>query len=219
MSTITRSNPGRVSMLPSAIVLMMVFTVGVPDVSSHQTPPPATPVSAFTAEEAIVQITGDDGVLRFEVAEDAKPYVWSGQPELVDGRPASATPFLTYGYIYPEGTLTESNGVLPDGSPEFPDKVVGHWSCYGWWLGDAAHAGRSAPWLTTHVFNFGGQWGVATLVSEGYSIDEFDVPLERAIVGGTGVYAGALGVQMETNFGINATNGVNFRYEIRLTEE
>jgi hypothetical protein len=215
----TRSLLGRAVFVLCAIVLMTAFTVGIRSASGSQSTPGATPASAFTAADAISQVTGEDGVLRFDVAENANPYVWSGQPELVDGRPTHATPFLTLGYIYPEGTLTESNGVLPDGSPEFPDQVLGQWTCYGWWFGDADHAGQSAPWLTTHLFNFGGAWGEATLVSEGYSIDEFDVPLERAIVGGTGVYAGALGVQVETNVGINATDGVNFRYEIRLSGE
>jgi hypothetical protein len=73
-----------------------------------------------------------------------------------------------------------------------------------------------ARWLTTHLFNFGGGWGEATLVSEGYSIDDLEVPLERAIVGGTGPYAAAQGVQEETNLGFNASNGINIRYEIQL---
>ncbi len=127
----TRSISGRAVFILCAIVLMTAFTVGIPSASGSQ----STPASAFTAEEAISQITAEEGVLRFDVAENANPYVWSGQPELVDGRPANATPFLTLGYIYPEGTLTDSNGVLPDGSPEFPDKVLGQWTCWGWYLG------------------------------------------------------------------------------------
>ena len=173
---------------------------------------------ALTAEEAIAQIEGEDGVLRFDVAEDAIGYAWAGDPELTDGLPAKRTAFLTQGYLYPEGTLTEDNGVNPDGSPEFPDKVLGQWSCYGWFLGADAPAG-SARWLTTHLFNFGGAWGEATLVSEGYSIDDLGVALERAITGGTGPYEGASGVQRETNLGFNPTKGVNFRYEVRLTGE
>ena len=48
---------------------------------------------------------------------------------------------------------------------------------------------RTAPWVTTHLFNFGETWGEATLVSEGYSIDDLGIPLDRAIVGGTGPYS------------------------------
>jgi hypothetical protein len=149
------------------------------------------------------------------VAEDATRFAWAGEPALEEGRPAGRTPFVSQGYIYPEGTLTNGNGVLADGAPEFPDKVLGEWSCYGWYLGGVVRAG-TAPWLTTHLFNFGGAWGAATLVSDGYSIDDLDVPLERAITGGTGPYEGARGVQRETNLGFNPTEGVNFRYELRL---
>ena len=35
-------------------------------------------------------------------------------------------------------------------------------------------------------------------------------------MGGTGPYEGASGVQRETNLGFNPTEGVNFRYELRL---
>ena len=34
--------------------------------------------------------------------------------------PAYGNPFVTEGYLYPSGTLGGSNGVLPDGRPEFP---------------------------------------------------------------------------------------------------
>jgi hypothetical protein len=141
----------------------------------------------------------------------------TGELELSDGLPTDRTGFLTQGYIYPADTLTESNGVLADGSPEFPDKVLGQWTCWGWYLGIDTPDG-TARWLTTHLFNFGAAYGEATIVSEGYSIDNFEVALERAIVGGTGPYAAARGVQLETNLGFNATNGNNLRYEVRLTE-
>ena len=105
-------------------------------------------------------------MLRFDVAENATDFAWAGDPELVDGLPAGRTAFMTQGYIYPEGTLTEDNGVNPDGSPEFPDKVLGQWSCWGWYLGTEAPAG-TARWLTTHLVSFGDDPGGATLVERG----------------------------------------------------
>ena len=62
-----------------------------------------------------------------------------------------------------------------------------------------------------------GRLGRGVLASEGYSIDDVDAPLARAIVGGTGTFAGSAGVQMETNLGYNASNGIDVRYEIRLS--
>jgi hypothetical protein len=162
---------------------------------------PAVTISAFTADEAVKQVTTADGTLRFDVAENANLFAWSGDPELKDGMPVQRTAFVSQGYIYPDGTLTNGNGVNPDGSPEFPDKVLGQWSCWGWHVGAGAADGE------------------ATLVSEGYSIDDLAVALERAITGGTGTFAGARGVQRETNLGFNATEGMNFRYEFTLKDD
>ncbi len=175
------------------------------------------PPLAVTADDAIQRVTATDGTLRFDVAENGTLLTWSGEPELKDGVPITRSAFASQGYIYPEGTLTESNGVRPDGSPEFPDKVLGQWSCWGWYVGAGAPDG-TAPLLATHLFNFGGAWGEATLSSEGYGIDDPGIVLERAITGGTGPYVGARGVQRETLLGFNASNGANFRYEIRLGE-
>lgn len=196
------------------VALAAVTTIGQPARGSAKA---SAAVSALTADEAIELVTAADGTLRFDVAEDGTRFVWSGNPTLVDGLPAGATAYITQGYLYPEGTLDGTNGVLEDGSPEFPDKVLGAWTCYGWWVGDPAHAGKSASWVTTHLFTFGGEWGEAMLVSEGYSVDDVNVPLARAIVGGTGSYAGAVGVQTETNLGFNASHGIDVRYEIRLS--
>jgi hypothetical protein len=201
-----------------AVVALTVVASAGAHAPGGATAPANAPLTDLTADEAIALITGEDGMLRFDVAENATRFSWSGKPELVDGMPVGSTPYVTQGYIYPPGTLTNSNGVNPDGSPEFPDKVLGQWSCYGWYLGGGP-VPKSANWLTTHLFNFGGAWGEATLVSEGYSVDDMGVPLDRAITGGTGPYDGALGTQLETNLGFNETNGMNFRYELRLAGE
>lgn len=199
----------------TVVALAAVALAGSPARSTAKTP--AVAVSAFTTDQAIKQITAADGTLRFDVAENATLFTWSGDPELADGLPVHRTAFVSQGYIYPEGTLTNGNGVNADGSPEFPDKVLGQWSCWGWNVGPGGAEGAAA-WLTTHLVNFGGTSGDATLVSEGYSIDDLGVALERAITGGTGVYAGARGVQRETNLGFNATEGMNFRYEFVLAK-
>jgi hypothetical protein len=205
--------------LVSAIAAVAIAATIVNPITSHGAAAARTaPASALTAEEAISQIEDEDGVLRFEVAEDASRFVWAGGPVLTDGLPADSTPYVTQGYLYPLGTLANGNGVLPDGSPEFPDKVLGQWSCYGWRLSSGV-PDRTAPWLTTHLFNFGGSWGEATLVSEGYSLDDLGLPVDRAIVGGTGPYTEARGVQRETNLGFNATDGMNFLYEIHLADQ
>jgi hypothetical protein len=214
MFTISPIRLTRPVAIVAALTLAVLLLAATP--AAHGTtgsPDPVLP--SVSAEQATSQIEAKDGVLRFDVAEDGSRFNWSGDPELRDGMPVGSTPYVAQGYIYPEGTLTDTNGVLEDGSPEFPDKVLGQWSCWGWRLAPSAHA-DTAPWLTTHLFNFGSGWGEATVVSEGYSVDDLGVALERAISGGTGEYAGASGVQLETNLGFNASRGGNFRFELRL---
>ena len=215
---IARSHTLPTALVSAVAAVAIAATLAIPIASPGTEAARAAPTSALTAEEAISQIEGEDGVLRFEVAEDASRFVWAGGPVLTDGLPADSTPYVTQGYLYPVGTLTNGNGVLADGSPEFPDKVLGQWSCYGWRL-SAGVPDQTAPWVTTHLFNFGETWGEATLVSEGYSIDDLGIAVDRAVVGGTGPYTAARGVQRETNLGFNATDGMNFSYEVHLADE
>jgi len=71
-------------------------------------------------------------VIEFDVAEDMTRFVMDEAPVYEEsGLPAHGNPFVTVGYIYPKGTLDGSNGVLADGQPAFPDKVIGKWVCRG----------------------------------------------------------------------------------------
>ena len=167
--------------------------------------------------DALTTVLDENGIVRLDVAENATDFAWAGEPALQNGMPASRTAFASQGYLYPTGILTGSNGVLDDGSPEFVEQVLGLWSCWGWYLGADAPDGR-ARWLTSHLVSFGDGAGASTLVSEGYSIDDVDMVLERAIVGGTGRFTAARGMQLETNLGFNASGGINIRYEYRLAD-
>jgi hypothetical protein len=77
--------------------------------------------------------------LEFDIAENGERFVFDEMPvheDLNPPQPAYGNPFVTEGYISPLNTLNGSNGVNPDGSPEFPDKVIGKWTCRGWYIGD-----------------------------------------------------------------------------------
>ncbi len=89
-----------------------------------------------------------------EVAEDGTRFVFDEAPVLANGFPAYGNGFVTQGYIYPEGTLDGSDGVNPDGSPEFPDQVIGEWTCWGYFVGDGANTTAGAWVVTTQVFDF-----------------------------------------------------------------
>ena len=195
--------------------LAAVATMTAPAVG--RAPATAALPSTLSAAEAVDQITGDDGVLRFDVAEDGKRFVWADKPVFDDGLPAHGNTYISTGYIYPDGTLSETvDGVNVDGSPEFPDKVLGQWYCYGWYIGDGAHA-TEGPWvLSTQFYQFGSEWGEATLVSEGYVLSETGGTVDRAITGGTGPFATMRGEMADMSLGFNETEGANARYEVTL---
>ena len=158
-------------------------------------------------------------VLEFDVAEDMTRFVFDESPVDENGIPAYGNPFITSGYIYPKGTLDGTNGVLKDGSPEFPTKVLGTWVCRGWFYGDGG-AATSGPWvITTQIFNFGEEYGNMTLVSEGFELADVGVPSKRAITGGTGIYSQSRGEATQVFLGFNeGTEGVDLTVTFELTQ-
>ena len=190
---------------------------------AQETAPPwevaSDPAAAPTGNTAVDRVISPDGVLRFDVAEDMGRFVFSPQPVHEDGMPAHGNAFITQGYIYPHGTLAEGNGVNPDGSPEFPELVLGEWTCRGWFVGEGAHATTGAWVITTQIYAFGdGTPGAASLVTDGYEIADVGEPVIRAITGGSGPFAAARGDGQQTFLGFNATEGVNLRFELAVTE-
>jgi len=151
------------------------------------------------------------GTLNIEVAETGSRFA----PDLdfLDdgGNPLRGGYFVTEGYIYESGTLTcadgSCNGVLYDeagnASPEFPDSVIGTWTCYGVHVEDAATLESGAIVVTTQIFDLGESVGSDMIVSDGFELIDLDTPFSRAITGGTGDYAGAGGVQTQTFIGLN----------------
>lgn len=173
--------------------------------------------SALPADAVLAQVTAPDGTLRFDIAEDGTRLSWADQPVFIDRRAAYGAPFLAQGYIYPAGTLSATaDGVNTDGSPQFPELVVGEWTCYGWYVGGGAQT-TNGPWiLATQIYQFGSDWGAITLVSEGYVSTSSGRTVARAITGGTGPFAAARGEVRAATLGVNETSGSNARYEVWL---
>jgi hypothetical protein len=157
-----------------------------------------------------------------DIAEDGTRFVIDETPVFDDGFPAYGNPFVTQGYIYPAGTLTDSNGVNPDGSPEFPDKVIGEWSCQGYFIADGAHTTEGSWVFTTQLFAFGDDpdTGAETIVVTGYEGAEPGAIVTGAITGGTGRYATARGEAEQELLGMNnpelPTMGINKTVELEL---
>lgn len=155
--------------------------------------------------------------LAFDVAEDMNRFAFDPDHTYEeDGMPAHGSFFVTQGYIYPAGTLDGTNGVNPDGSPEFPELVMGSWTCYGTFIGEGAHAASGPMVVTTQIYNFGQAFGNQMIVSDGYELADVGVPIKRAITGGTDQYANARGVVEQTFLGFNASEGFNFSHELTI---
>lgn len=155
-------------------------------------------------------------VLRFDVAEDPTRFVFAPTPVDADGLPAYGNYFITQGYLYPEGTLNGSDGVLADGKPEFPGKVLGEWTCWGSHVGEGAKTKTGPIVVTTQLYRLGKQAGDRTVVTEGYELADVGVPVKRAITGGTGRSRSAGGEQVQRLLGFGATNGVKLRVTLRI---
>jgi hypothetical protein len=160
--------------------------------------------------------------IEVDVAEDGTRFVIDEAPVFDDGFPAYGNAFVTQGYIYPAGTLTDSNGVNPDGTPEFPDKVIGEWSCSGYFIADGAHTTEGSWVYTTQLFAFGDDAdnGAETIVVTGYESGVPGDTVTGAITGGTGRYVTARGEADQTFLGMNnpelITMGINKTVELRI---
>ena len=171
-------------------------------------------MQADAQESAAIFLDGKKP-LRLEIAENGTRFSPDETPVFDDGLPAYGNEFLTEGYIYPAGTLSGPNGVNPDGSPEFPNKVIGRWYCRGWHVGDGAHT-VSGPWVITHqLFDLDNTPGRITIATDGFETPEVGAPVDRAITGGTGVFSEIRGDSTQVFLGFNPSFGVSLRVEIR----
>lgn len=206
-----------ITALPFAAALMAPVSAETTHEANQAAAAYTSAPSTLAAEAALAQITLADGTLHFEIAEDGTRFVWADQPVFTGRRSAYGAPFLAQGYIYPPGTLSATtDGISTDGSPQFPEKVVGTWACYGWYAGGSGRA-NTGPWiLATEIYQFGSEWGAVTLVSEGYVATESGRTISRAITGGTGPFTAMRGEVQSTPLGINETQGENARYAVQL---
>ncbi len=164
----------------------------------------------------------------FEMAEDGTRFVSDEAPVInggpFDGLPDYGADFIAQGYLYPKGTLDDNTpGVNADGSPQFPDLVIGQWTCWGYHIAEGAATESGPVVVTSQLFSFGEEYGNQTIVSVGYelALNETDIPLERAITGGTGRFSNARGEMVQTLTGLNGIDdglpfGVKLHYKLKL---
>lgn len=177
---------------------------------------PVVPAATAGLTQTYAPGEAEAHVLEFDVAEDMNRFIFDQDVVYDDGMPADGSSFITRGYLYEPGTLNGSNGVNPDGSPEFPDKVIGEWICQGYMINDAGHATGGVWVFSTQFFQLGTEPGAQTVVTQGYELADTDISIARAITGGTGEFKLARGESTQTLLGLNATEGVNLRVQIAV---
>src|SRR5690606_15669377 len=153
-----------------------------------------------------------EALTAFDVAEDLTRFVYAESQRFDDDMPAYGNAFVTQGYIYPAGTLDGGvEGTLPDGSPAFPDRVIGAWTCDGYFVGDGIRTTTGTFIISRQVFQF---FGEGLLVTQGPEVVDAGVAVERAVTGGTGSYADAGAAVTQVMLGM--TDGYGARLQMRL---
>lgn len=157
------------------------------------------------------------GPKSFDVAEDHTRIFMAEAPLHENGMPAHGNAFVSQGYIYPAGTLSAGTvGVNADGSPAFPELVLGTWTCDGYFVGEGGNASTGVWVISRQVFAF--EDG-DTLISQGTEIADAGVPNLRPITGGTGAYDNVEGDLYQTLLGLNEHMAVNVSFQIGDQEQ
>jgi len=160
-----------------------------------------------------------DSSFAIDVACQGTTFAFDG-PTHPDDSPDYGATFIVEGVIYPDGTFGEmgsSSGLLDDGSPEFPERVVGKWTCYGMFVGEGDHTEAGQPQVvTTQIYDFDpDNTGEDILISQGFELAGFDAPFTRALLGGTGLNRSLRGEVTQRAITLNATEFPNIRFEFR----
>jgi hypothetical protein len=146
------------------------------------------------------------------VAEDLTRFVCAETERFEDDMPADGNAFVTQGYIYPAGTLDDGvKGTLADGSPTFPDKVIGTWTCDGCFVGEGMRTKSGTFVISRQVFQFADG---DLLITQGPELMENGAPVARAVTGGTGDYA-AVGPEL-VQVMLGMSDGYGTRLQMKL---
>lgn len=153
---------------------------------------------------------GPGSTIEVDVAENHTRFHFDEAPVFDDGFPSEGNSFVTAGYLYPAGTLSaDEDGVNEDGSPTYPDKVIGEWLCRGYFIGEGAHATEGSWVFSTQLFSFGDDptTGEDTVVVVGYEGAGIGESVTGAITGGSGSFRTAIGDAQQELLGFTLFDG------------
>lgn len=158
-----------------------------------------------------------DTLMTFDVAEDHTRIFMAAAPLHDNGMPAHGNAFVSQGYIYPAGTLEAgTTGVNEDGSPAFPNLVLGAWTCDGYFVGEGANATTGVWIISRQVFDF---FDGDMIITQGTEIVDTGVENLRPITGASGDYAGLDGGVYQTLLGFNDHMAVNATFRVEEQDD
>jgi hypothetical protein len=152
--------------------------------------------------------------LTFDVSCNGQSFGLNGDLNEEQTAFAWGTVFIVTGYVYPPGTFASAGedgfngGILPDGSPEFPELVIGSWTCYGMLYPDLAREGQPSA-VSTQVFDLNLQTpGIDIINTGGFEVNS---PVyNRTSVSASGRYKNRQGAMTVTVVGYNPSFAPNF---------
>lgn len=166
---------------------------------------------------SLAQAAQADAPMSFDVAEDHTGIFMAAAPLHDNGMPAHGNAFISQGYIYPAGTLDAgTTGVNEDGSPAFPDLVLGTWTCDGYFVGEGGNATTGVWIISRQVFTFDDG---DTIVTQGTEIVDAGVENLRPITGATGDFTRYDSGLYQTLLGFNAHMAVNATFRLASGED
>lgn len=181
-------------------------------------------VLGLTLTATVVQADIRRETFTIDIAGDCNRFITEGKghldPEL---NPVFGDNFVQEGVIYEGGTFatycpdTLDCGLDENGNPEFPDRVIGKWTCFGAFIGEGLETPEGAWIASTQVYEFDAEEvasnvftpGSHGLVSHGTERVDFE-PWLRAVTGGYGKFKRTTGQVEQVKVGFNQTTCENF---------
>jgi hypothetical protein len=184
---------------------------------------------ALALPAAAAQATEPRTTFSVDVVADCNRFISEGVRHPHPG-PVFGDYFMQEGLIYEAGTLAancaggDGCGLNPDGTPEFPEAVIGKWTCYGSFVGNGGATAEGVWLYSTQVYEFDVEQmddnvnapGEHALVSHGTERNDLDVPWDRAITGGYGKFKRSVGQVQQTKIGFNQTECENFTVDFKI---
>lgn len=129
--------------------------------------------------------------------------------------------FIVEGHIYKKGTFEYygfESGIKSSGAPEFLDRLMGKWTCKGWYINRGPETKTGYYIDSTHTYELDSRTALSRiLTSNGKEKIEMHESFSRVLCSGMGSYSKVKGGNVtQTNVGINQTGAFNYIFKFKF---